>query len=306
MEFILKILGESPSSPYLEKYIDLLEETIIKGLTDALPSVRSTSRQCYSLFSEKWKQRGILLFDKLTHDVQKYLHEQKNSKDSVKNLLSTQKIMKTKKIIQKNEGSSCSSTSNSLLINNDKKILKIPSTPNNKLTKNKNSISNNKIIKSSPSINNQQQTIPKIKSQNLLELELQKKSLQDLQQKNIQKQNILQKDTQKINNSTMKENLSEKKKLNKTISNIQSSYPSGPLRVEIEIPLLSTPNNYLNKSVNNISSLITFTPLKNLDLSSASLKKNYPKSEISKQSYSRVLVNSNNSNFLFYFINEIF
>jgi hypothetical protein len=80
IEYVLLILSES-TTQQLEKHADIFEEIVSTSLTDALPEVRATSRQCFAVFNRHWSHRGDKVFNTLEPSVQKYLYEEYNREE---------------------------------------------------------------------------------------------------------------------------------------------------------------------------------------------------------------------------------
>jgi hypothetical protein len=78
MEYIFQLMVDSPHSTVslLDKYADQLSNCIQQGLTDAIPSVRSTSRQCFPHFKSRWPERANRIFNSIPANAQKYLCEE--------------------------------------------------------------------------------------------------------------------------------------------------------------------------------------------------------------------------------------
>ena len=78
IDYVLVLLTELPTNS-LEKYQDIIEDNIKARVSDALPEVRSTAKQCYWSYCSHFPERTTPLFNSLDTNVQKHLKDDKNS-----------------------------------------------------------------------------------------------------------------------------------------------------------------------------------------------------------------------------------
>jgi CLIP-associating protein 1/2 len=82
IDYLLVFLTEL-STNTLEKYQDIIEDHIKVRLSDALPEVRSTAKQCYWSYCSHFPERANSIFNSLDSSVQKHLKDEKFSIKSV-------------------------------------------------------------------------------------------------------------------------------------------------------------------------------------------------------------------------------
>ncbi len=80
IEYVLLMLSEQATSS-LDKYTDIMEETIRSRLSDALPEVRATAKRCYFVFSQRWSDRATRLMHSLDASVQKHLNDERQKEE---------------------------------------------------------------------------------------------------------------------------------------------------------------------------------------------------------------------------------
>jgi len=83
----------------MQDHLDIIETSIVKGVSDSAPATRANARQCFAAFTIQWPDRAERLVKSLDPSVLKMITgtpPKKSSKNDFKTFLKEKKIVSPK------------------------------------------------------------------------------------------------------------------------------------------------------------------------------------------------------------------